>query len=98
MARLEKVKPGQVLYTVTTHRLGNTTLRTVSVHDVKVLEVHIRNGGGSDHAVASWNGNRPEKFYRGAVARWKTKKPELVDIGFGAKRLRRRSDAAKESR
>lgn len=94
--KLEKMKPGQTLYDVQRRRMGHTTLSTVSVYEVKILEVHISPlGGGSSYALASWNQNRPEKFYRGHAERWRPKPPILIETGMiGQKRLARRDEIA----
>lgn len=89
MASFHKLKAGQVYYTVTKGRLGNTTLRTVSIHEVKVLEVHI------SYCMASWNHNKPERFYPGNVAHWKVERPVTVKGIWGSQRLARKDEKAK---
>lgn len=74
MAKLGKLKPGQTLWTVSKGRMGNTMLRTVSVHPVVVKEVHAEDG----YVIASWNYNSPSRYFRGEVERWKLQEPVLI--------------------
>lgn len=90
MATISKLKPGQILYTVTRGRLGNTTLRTVRVHDVKIIEVDP----DGKFVVASWNGNRSEKYHRGDVSTWKVSKPVTIEGMFGSERLASKAEKA----
>lgn len=80
MARLEKIKPGDVLYDVHSYRMGNTTLRSLGLWKVQVIEVH------ETYALCSWNGNTPTKFYHCQLSKLKTKKPILVSDAFGRQR------------
>lgn len=89
MATISKLKPGQIVYSVERRRMGNTTLTTISVYDVRIIEVHER------HVTASWNGNRPQDFYRHEIGHWKVKKPITVETGmWGQVRLARRDEIA----
>lgn len=94
--KLERMKPGQIVYDVQRRRMGNTLLSTIAVYEVRILEVHISpQGGGSSYALASWNHNRPEKYYRGAAERWKPKPPILIETGMmGQKRRATREEIA----
>lgn len=86
MAKLEKLKPGDVLYDVHSRQMGNTTLRTIGVWQVKVIEVH------ENHALVSWNTNPPQKWYRRQIEKLKTKKPVLVCTSMGAYRRATREE------
>jgi hypothetical protein len=55
--KFETVKAGDVLYDVHGERMGNTTMRRKGVWKVRVLSVE------ADHAVVSWNGNPPRKYW-----------------------------------
>ena len=88
MAVIANLTPGQVLFTVRRHKMGNTTISTVAVHTVKVLEVH------EDYVLATWNGNTPRKYRSAQVSKWKVKAPVLVSGGFGQKRLATRAEQA----
>jgi len=72
MATISRIKPGQVLYTVTRQQMGNTTIRRGVLHSVVVKEVDPE----GQYVIASWNSNVPRKFYEREVAKWKVKKPE----------------------
>lgn len=83
MAQINKLKVGQRLYTVTNGRLGNTTLRTVHVHDVVVKEI----GPEGRFVVASWNGNPARSYGPHEVSSWKVSEPITVEGFFGSRRL-----------
>jgi hypothetical protein len=76
------------LYDVHSYRMGNTTMRSVGVWNVHVLEVN------EDRTIlASWNGNKAAKMYEADWKKLRLKKPELVPCGFGRYRLKTRSEA-----
>jgi hypothetical protein len=77
VATLSKLKPGQVLFDVQKRLMGNTTLRDTAIFRVRIDEVF------SDHVIASWNGNRPGKYWRKEIAKWRTSKPYVVNEKFG---------------
>lgn len=91
MASINKLTPGQVLYTVTRHKMGNTTISTVAIHSVKVISI----AEDGESVVASWNGNAVRTYHGHEVAKWRTKKPMTVDGFFGSKRLASREEIAK---
>lgn len=68
----ESVKAGDVLYSVTTERAGNTSMRRVAVRKVYVKEVDHEN----KRALCSWNGNTPSWFYARQVRRWRRSPPK----------------------
>lgn len=72
MATLEKLKVGQVLYTITSQRAGNTTSRYDAVHSLVVKEIDLENR----RVLNSWNGNEPRWSYRREVKKWRVSKPE----------------------
>ena len=78
MAKLNKLTPGQILWDIQKHCMGNTTVRTTSLYKVKVLEVH------EDHAVVSWNGNAARKWSGSDVSKLRTKKPIMISTWQGA--------------
>lgn len=79
--KIEHLKVGTIAYTVTRTNAGNTKLKTVLVHSVVVTEIHEK------YVMASWNGNKPKKFYESAVAKWKKNEPMLIKQAFGTYRL-----------
>ncbi len=72
MANIENLTIGQVLYTVTRRKMGNTAIRENAVHAVIVKEIDLQ----KRRVLASWNSNAPRWFYGGNVTKWKIKKPE----------------------
>ncbi len=86
--KFEKLKPGMTLYDVVRHKMGNTTLTTVAVFAVRVLEVDAERR----RVVASWNSNAPRTFYAHNVAKWREKPPMLVRTFFGGARLATREE------
>lgn len=94
MASIKKLKVGQVLYTVSKSRAGNTMLRTVNVHEVKVEEIDPE----GHYVIARWNYNRPEKYRAGDVSTWKISKPITVPSVFGTRRLATKEEKAEIQR
>lgn len=90
MATISKLKVGQVLYTVTRSQAGNTTLRTVHVHEVVVLEI----GEDGRFVMASWNHNPVRKYWPNEIDGWKVSKPITVPSVFGTKRLATKAEKA----
>jgi hypothetical protein len=88
MAVISNLTSGQVCFTVRRQKMGNTTLSTIAVHTVKVLEVH------EDYVLASWNGNTPRRYHRAQVAKWKVKAPVLCSGSGGRRRLATRAEQA----
>lgn len=88
MASISKLKPEQICFTVTRHNMGNTTMSTISVHKVRIKEVH------EDHVVASWNGNTARKYYDRDVAKWKVSEPVTISSAMGHRRLATRAEIA----
>lgn len=88
MAKIEKLKAGDIVYDVGRTKMGNTTMRTVGVWHVYIKEVDLE----ARAVKASWNGNAPKTFYRRDIARWRVNKPVLIDdYGLG-KRLATREE------
>jgi hypothetical protein len=84
--KFEKLKPGMVLFDVGRHKMGNTTMSTVSVWEVRVIEVH------QDRSItASWNGNAPKVMREREWSRLRAKRPELVRGACGVYRIKPRS-------
>lgn len=86
MATLSKLKVGQVVYSVESGRMGHTTISTVSVYEVQIKEIH------EDHVIASWNSNKPQRFGRREIGRWRISKPLTKEGFFGSARLLRRDE------
>ena len=78
MAKIEKLKVGQVLYDKHKYKAGNTTMRRWGVWTVRVEEID------PDHKfiVASWNGNPAKKMFAFQVAKLKVKEPIIKETGI----------------
>ena len=86
---LDKLKPGMIVYDVTRYRMGNTTLRSVSVVLVRIISVDAETG----RVTAIWNGNRERAYPMRIWSKWRMTKPELVTTGvLGQKRLAKRGE------
>jgi hypothetical protein len=82
----DKLKPGMTLYDVHSHQMGNTTMRSIGIWNVQVLEVN------EDRTIlASWNGNKPATMYERDWKKLRLKKPELIRSGFGSYRIKPRA-------
>jgi hypothetical protein len=92
--KFDKLKVGEVYFTVSRQKMGNTTMRTVAIHPVRVKEIEP----DSRSVIASWNGNAPRRYYDRDYSKWREKQPLLVKSGFG-QRLATREEikAAKQA-
>lgn len=86
--KFEKLKPGTVAYTVTRQKMGNTTVRTIAIHSVRVVSVDEE----SRTVMASWNGNEAHRYYETQIRKWKEKKPITITSPMGRKRLATREE------
>lgn len=87
--KLERLKPGMIVYDVQRVRMGNTKLRSTCVYGVRVISVDAER----KVVTASWNGNIAREFWAATWSKWRLKKPKLVDTGFcGQKRLARKGE------
>lgn len=71
MARLSKLKPGQIVYDVRNRRMGNTMMRHKDVFEVRIIEVF------EDYVLASWNKNPARMYYGTSMNGWKVKRPDV---------------------
>lgn len=76
--KLEKLKPGMVVWDCHSHRMGNTTLKSLGTWTVRIISVDLERR----FVEASWNGNPPRKFYRD-WSKWRLEKPILVKNSIG---------------
>ena len=86
--KIEKLKPGMTVYSVSRQKMGNTTLSTVCVWPVRVVSVDLENMT----VEASWNSNKPRSFSRAIWSKWREKPPLLIRTGLGAHRLATREE------
>lgn len=86
--KFEALKPGMRVYDVGRSRLGNTTLKTISV-----WPVHIESVDAATRTVtARWNCNPARKFPEKSYSKWRKEAPMLV--GGVVKRLATRAEIA----
>jgi hypothetical protein len=69
MVAMSKVKVGETYWSVERQRMGNTSMKREAVFPVVIEEV------GDGFVMASWNGNRAQRYGERSVAKWKVKKP-----------------------
>lgn len=79
--KISSLKPGDTAWQLYRHKMGNTTISTLSVWRVSVKEVH------EDHVIASVNGNAHRKYRERDVAKWKKKEPVVIRSRMGYSRL-----------
>lgn len=75
--KISQLESGMQVWSVTRTKMGNTTITTVIVHPVVIIEIH------DNHVIARWNGNAPRRFGETAIRGWKKEKPLLVREPFG---------------
>lgn len=86
--KFEKLRPGTIAYTVTRQRMGNTTVKTMVTHSVRVVSVDEE----SRTVTASWNGNEAHRYYETQIRKWKENKPIMITSPMGRKRLATREE------
>ncbi len=65
--KFEKIRPGMVLYDRHKYRAGNTTMRVLGEWTVRIVSTDA----ATRTAVASWNGNPPQKWPERNLAKLK---------------------------
>lgn len=76
--KIENLKEGQVVYSLSRHKMGNTTMRTTSVHELQIKRVDALKGT----VMASWNHNEPRLFFKNSWSKWRKGKPILISSGW----------------
>ena len=90
MANIDRLEPGQVLWTVSQGYAGNTRMEETRVHRVLVISVDKERR----EVTASWNGN-PARTYRDrSVIQWRVNEPVLIRSKIGTARLATRAEIA----
>ena len=84
--KFEKIKEGMILYDVHKHKMGNTTMSSVGVWPVRIIE--LKDNG----AIVSWNHNEPQHWSRYQLEKLRAKEPELVMNTLGQMRIKRRGE------
>lgn len=80
--KLDKLKLGMTLYSLSRQKMGNTTMSTTVVHDVLVVGVDAER----QMVTARWNGNPPKAFPKRVWSKWRLSKPQLVGGALGQQR------------
>lgn len=80
--KIEQLKPGMTVYDVHSHKMGNTTMRTMGTWQVRIISVDLDKG----YVEASWNGNPSTKYY-GRSFKWREHKPVMITYALGRRRL-----------
>lgn len=89
--KFEKIKEGMILYDVHSYKMGNTTIRSLGIWEVKILEINRENRT----ALASWNGNPPKTYGESSLKKLKAKRPVLVPTALGKYRIETREERAR---
>ena len=76
------------VYSLGKQKVGNTTMTSVCVWPVTIVEIDH----DKETVIASWNCNKPQKFYPHSWSKWRLKKPVMVSCGFGRNRLATREE------
>ncbi len=79
MATISRLKPGQVVYSLKRQLMGNTQISIRACFPVTIIEIDP----AGQWVLASWNGNRPQKYREHHVKGWKVRKPEPKSTRFG---------------
>lgn len=87
--KLSQLEVGMTVWSLSWTKMGNTTIKTVTLHSVVIKEVH------DNHVIASWNGNAPRRFGETAITGWKKEKPLLIRDRSGSARLATREEKAR---
>lgn len=88
--KIERLTLDKVVYDVCREKMGNPTMRTISVFNVKIVAVDIERGV----VTASWNGNSPSEFRQSCWSKWRLAKPLLIRNISGSHRLATKEEIA----
>ena len=73
--KIEKLKPGMIVYGVGRTKMGNTTMTTVSVWPVRIISVDLEKRS----CIAVWNMvNKAQAFYERSISKWREKEPKSM--------------------
>ena len=73
-SKFDQFQPGMVVYDAHKVRAGNTTMMTLGVWRVRIIEVDRE----KQTILASWNGNTPETMYRRSWSKLRLKAPLVI--------------------
>lgn len=86
--KIEKMEPGMTVWSVRKHNMGNTTIKTVSVYKVSIIEVNKE----EKWFTYSWNGNKEQKGGERSASQLKKNKPITIRGPMGNHRLATREE------
>jgi hypothetical protein len=92
--KFDSIRAGDVYYTVSRNKMGNTTMSTTAVHRVRVISCD----SVKETVVASWNGNQSRTYYERDYSKWRKNEPLLVKSGFGHRLATREEIAAHKAK
>ena len=72
MASINRLKPGQIVFSIESYKMGNTNIRCKGLWEVRIVEVNLERS----FVIASWNGNSSRKFFPQDIKKWRVKRPE----------------------
>lgn len=84
--KIENLTPGQIVYSISRGKMGNTTVSEVRIHPVRVISVDLER----QSVCASWNHNQPATWHKKTWSKWRSEPPVLV--GLMGKRLATRAE------
>jgi len=84
--KITDLQPGQIVYDCHRTKLGNTTMSSMGIWEVRIVSVDLEN----NRVEASWNGNRPQWRYESSWKKWRKVRPVLV--GSLIKRIATRAE------
>ena len=87
--KLSQLEAGMTVWSLFRTKMGNTTIKTVTLHSVVIQEVY------DNHVIASWNRKAPRRFGETAISSWKKDKPLLIRDRSGSVRLATREEKSR---
>ena len=72
MASINRLKPGQTVFSIESCKMGNTNIKYKGLWEVTIVEVNLEGG----FVMASWNGNTPRKFLPQDIKKWRVNEPK----------------------
>lgn len=86
--KLKSLKPGMTVWLVRKHLMGNTTLKTISIYEVNIIDVNQKEGW----FTYTWNGNAEQKGREHTASQFKKNKPVTIRCAMGHRRLATREE------
>lgn len=84
---IDKLKPGMTVYSVRTHKMGNTSISSVGAYPVQIVSIDCE----KQKVRARLNYNPPADYSRKQWSKWRLKKPELVQDSLGACSIKKKN-------